>query len=106
MTVKQEEIYPPVIHPMVSVRRMTGTKSLCVNLLHVCSIEGMDQAEVVPLLDRVFAHGLKPEYQYLHEYRVGDLVIWDQRRTWHKVEAAYSMDQSRLLMRFKISVPL
>ena len=57
-------------------------------------------------MDRVFAHGLKPEYQYLHDYRVDDLVVWDQRRTWHKAEAAYSMDESRLLMRFKISVPL
>ena len=106
MTVKQEEIYPPVIHPMVRAYRMTGTKSLFVNLLHACGIEGMNQAEVAPLLDRVFAHGLKPEYQYLHDYRVDDLVVWDQRRTWHKVEAAYSMDESRLLMRFKISVPL
>jgi taurine dioxygenase len=105
MTTEQEDIYPPVIHPMVRADRVTGTKSLYVNPLHVYGIEGMDQAEAAPLLDRVFAHGLKPEYQYRHDYRVGDLVIWDQRRTWHKAEAAYSMDESRLLMRVKISAP-
>jgi taurine dioxygenase len=103
MTVEQEEIYPPVIHPMVRTDPTTGTKSLYVNPLHVYGIEGMEQAEAAPLLDRIFAHGLKPEFQYLHDYRVGDLVIWDQRRTWHKAEAAYSMDESRLLMRVKIS---
>jgi taurine dioxygenase len=81
MIAAQAEIYPPVIHPTIRAYRMTGTKSLCVNLLHVCSIKGMDRAKVTPLLNRVFAHGLKPQYQYLHDYRVGDLVIWDQRRT-------------------------
>jgi taurine dioxygenase len=103
MTVEQEEIYPPVTHPMVRTDPTNGTKSLSVNPLHVYGIEGMEQAEAAPLLDRVFAHGLKPEYQYLHDYRVGDLVIWDQRRTWHKAEAAYSMEESRLLMRVKIN---
>ena len=103
MTDEQEEIYPPVIHPMVRTDPATGAKALYVNPLHVYGIVDMDHEEAAPLLDRLFKHALDPAFQYLHDYRVGDLVIWDQRRTWHKAEAAYSMEESRLLMRVKIS---
>jgi len=103
MTDEQEEIYPPVIHPMVRADPATGSKALYVNPLHVYGIVDMDQAEAAPLLTRLFEHALDPAFQYLHDYRVGDLVIWDQRRTWHKAEAAYSMDETRRLMRIKIS---
>jgi taurine dioxygenase len=103
MTAEQEEIYPPVIHPMVRTDPVTGTKSLYVNPLHVYGIVDMDQDEAAPLLAQLFEHALNPDFQYVHEYLIGDLVIWDQRRTWHKAEANYSMDESRLLMRVKIS---
>ncbi len=96
-------MHPPVVHPMVRVHPVTVRKALYVNPLHVYGIVGMGQDEAKPLLDRIFAHALNPAFQYHHDYRVGDLVIWDQRCTWHKAEAAYSMDEHRLLMRAKIS---
>lgn len=103
MTKAQDAMHPAVVHPMVRLHPASGRKSLYVNPLHTHGIVGMAPEEAVPLLDRLFEHALKPEYQYLHDYRIGDLVIWDQRRTLHKAEAAYSMDESRLLMRSKIS---
>ena len=103
MTEEQDDLHPPVVHPMVRTHPATGRKALYVNPLHVYGIVGMTQEEAAPLLDRIFAHALNPEFQYRHDYRVGDLVIWDQRCTWHKAEAAYSMDECRLLMRAKIS---
>jgi len=103
MTQEQEEMHPPVLHPMVQTHPATGRKALSINPLHVYGIVGMEQDEANPLLDKLFEHALKPEFQYHHNYRVGDVVIWDQRCTMHKAEAAYSMDESRLLMRTKIS---
>ena len=103
MTEDQDEMHPPVTHPMVLTHPSTGRKSLYVNPLHVYGVVGMPQAEAAPLLDALFEHALNPNFQYLHSYRVGDLVIWDQRSVWHKAEAAYSMDEQRLLMRLKIS---
>ena len=103
MTEEQEAMHPPVIHPMVRTHRPTGRKSLNVNPLHVYGIVGMDQDEATPLLEALFEHALNPDFQYLHDYRIGDLVIWDQRSTWHKAEATYSMDEHRLLMRAKIA---
>lgn len=103
MTGEQEKLHPPVIHPMVRTDPETGLKTLNVNPLHVYGIVGMAQDEAEPLLDAIFAHALNPDFQYLHDYRVGDLVIWDQRRTWHKAEAAYPLDEHRRLMRVKIA---
>lgn len=103
MTEEQDEMHPPVTHPMVRTHPATGRKALYVNPLHVYGIVDMPQQEAAPLLDRIFTHALKPEFQHCYSYRVGDLVIWDQRCTWHKAEAAYSMDEYRLLMRAKIS---
>ncbi|MBI10987.1 MAG: hypothetical protein CMM55_15840 [Rhodospirillaceae bacterium] len=103
MTEEQDDMHPPVIHSMVRSHPVTGRKALYVNPLHVYGIAGMPQEEAAPLLDRIFSHALKSEFQYCYSYRVGDLVIWDQRCTWHKAEAAYSMDEVRLLMRAKIS---
>ena len=102
MTKEQDEMHPPVTHPMVHIHPATGRKALYVNPLHTYGIVGMEQDEAAPLLDALFAHALKPEFRYHHNYRVGDLVIWDQRCTLHKAEAAYSMDEYRLLMRAKI----
>ena len=103
MTEEQDEMHPPVTHPMVRTHPLTGRKALYVNPLHVYGIVDMPQKEAALLLDRIFTHALKPEFQYCCSYRVGDLVIWDQRCTWHKAEAAYSVDEYRLLMRAKIS---
>ena len=103
MTEEQDEMHPPVTHPMVRSHPVTGRKALYVNPLHVYGIVDMPQKEAAPLLERIFAHALDPQFQYRYDYRVGDLVIWDQRCTWHKAEAAYSMDEHRLLMRAKIS---
>ena len=103
MTEEQDDMHPPVVHPMVHTHPETGRKALYVNPLHVYGIVDMPQAEAAPLLDRIFTHALNPEFQYRYNYQVGDLVIWDQRCTWHKAEAAYSMDEYRLLMRAKIS---
>ena len=103
MTEEQDKMHPPVTHPMVRTHPKTGRKALYVNPLHVYGIVDMPQAEAVPLLEKIFSHALKPEFQYRYNYKVGDLVIWDQRCTWHKAEAAYSAEEHRLLMRAKIS---
>jgi len=103
MTPEQEAMHPQVTHAMVRLHPASGREGLYVNPLHTYGVVGMENKEATELLDRLFLHALSPEFQYLHNYRVGDLVIWDQRRTLHKAQAAFSMDETRLLMRAKIS---
>lgn len=105
MSEEQDALHPPVMHPAVRRDPETGRQALYVNPLHTYGLEDMTQAEAAALLHAVFAHGQRPEFVYHHHYRPGDVVIWDQRRTWHKAEAAYAMAEERLLMRLKIAAP-
>jgi taurine dioxygenase len=70
-------------HPVIRTHPATGRKALYVNRLMTESIVGLPREESDALLLRVFEHQERPEFQYEHRWRVGDLVIWDNRCTLH-----------------------
>ncbi len=74
---------PDSRHPMVRTHPVTGRKALFVSPRFAVSIEGMDDDEAQPLLDELYAHQIRPDFIYRHEWRVGDLVFWDNRATIH-----------------------
>jgi taurine dioxygenase len=47
-------------------------------------VPGLDLAESERLLDRLWAHCMKPEFAWTHKWRVGDLLIWDNRVAIHR----------------------
>jgi taurine dioxygenase len=70
-------------------------------------VEGLDLAESEALLDALWVHVARPEIQWEHRWRVGDLVMWDNRCTMHRRNAFDSADR-RVLHRTQIrgdSVP-
>lgn len=78
-----KSVNPPKRHPMVWHHR-SGRKSLI--LAHtIKSIVGMDQAASDALLARLMEWAEKPEYIYSHNWQVGDLLIWDNTGTMHRV---------------------
>ena len=98
----QQGLLPAVTQPVVISHPDTGRRALRVNPLHTVEIIGLPRSESDALLEVLFAHATKPAFVYHHHWRVGQLVIWDQRCTMHRAEAAYSMNQRRRLMRAKI----
>jgi taurine dioxygenase len=74
---------PDSLHPMVRTHPVTGRRALFVSPRFTVGIDGMDDAEAQPLLDALFDHQKKPEFIYRHEWRLGDLVFWDNRCTIH-----------------------
>jgi taurine dioxygenase len=72
-----------VHHPLVRRHPHTGAKSIYAVSGSSFSIEGMDQAEGVELLNTLKAHTTQPKYCYTPQYRVGDLVIWDNCQLLH-----------------------
>jgi taurine dioxygenase len=89
------------VHPMVRTHPDTGRKALFVNRLMTWSIEGMDEAESTALLARLFDHMERPDFIYDHKWRVGDLVLWDNRCTLH-ARTDFSDQERRLLRRVVI----
>jgi taurine dioxygenase len=47
-------------------------------------LEGFGLAESDALLDEIWMHATRPEFVWTHRWRVGDLVLWDNRCTMHR----------------------
>jgi taurine dioxygenase len=76
----------------------TGRKAVYVNRLMTVGIEGMPQAEAEPLLEAVFDHAEKPEFVYEHVWRLGDLLLWDNRCSSH-ARRDFPSTERRLMLR-------
>lgn len=87
-------------HPLVW-RHHTGRKSLVLSS-SLAYVEGLHPAESHELLNRLMAHATKPEYVYRHEWQLGDLLMWDNTGTMHRV-TPYDENCGRELHRFTLN---
>ena len=86
------------VHPVVRTHDETKRKALYINRLMSVRIEGMPEAESDELLNFLYDHSEKPEFIYTHVWRVGDLIVWDNRCSSH-ARTDFPSDQRRLLLR-------
>lgn len=68
----------PVVRPSAS-----GRPALFVGA-HTQCIVGMDEAESAALLEELLAFATRPQFIYAHRWRIGDILIWDNRCTLHR----------------------
>jgi len=87
---------PPKTHPLVWTHR-SGRKSLVLGST-ASRIEGMGLEEGRALLKELLAWATQPQFVYSHRWRIGDLLIWDNTGTMHRVEP-YAEDSGRLMHR-------
>jgi alpha-ketoglutarate-dependent taurine dioxygenase len=92
---------PCCVHPIVRTHPATGRKALYVNRLMTVRIENMPPEESEELLALLFDHQERPEFIYEHVWRVGDLLMWDNRCTLH-ARTDFSSDERRLMRRVTI----
>jgi alpha-ketoglutarate-dependent 2,4-dichlorophenoxyacetate dioxygenase len=79
----ERDQYPP--SPQRLVRTHPGSKRKTLYLsAHASHIIGWPVADGRLLLIDLNTHGTEPRFVYRHEWRVGDLVIWDNRCTMHR----------------------
>jgi taurine dioxygenase len=70
-------------HPVARTHPATGRKSLYVNRLMTHHIEGLPVDDSLRLLGVLFDTLERPEFTYEHRWRVGDVLLWDNRCTLH-----------------------
>jgi taurine dioxygenase len=75
---------PGAWHPAVCIHPVTGVPSLYLGRRRNSYVEGLSQADSDALLDKLWAFAESPEFVYSHHWRVGDLVLWDNRSTMHR----------------------
>jgi taurine dioxygenase len=83
LTPEQKAKMPLVTHPLVRRHPVTGRRALYAVSGSSFGIVGMPDAEAVALLDELAAHATRPEYVYSHDYRIGDVVVWDNASLLH-----------------------
>jgi alpha-ketoglutarate-dependent taurine dioxygenase len=86
-----------VDHPLVRTHPETGIKALYLGN-HAAHILGMPEVEGRALLDELLAHTTRPQFIYVHRWRKGDLVIWDNRCLLHRAVANYEMHKYRRVL--------
>lgn len=83
LTEEEKAEVPDVIHPVARTHPETGKRALYVNAARTEYVVGMDPDESKELLQTLYDHSLKPEFQYHHRWEEGDLLMWDNRCTMH-----------------------
>jgi taurine dioxygenase len=94
MPATPEEVQGPA-HPLVRVHPVTGRRALYLGRRRTWPsnyIIGMPNAESEALLDKLWEHATQPKYAWEHKWRVGDIVLWDNRCCMHyrtEIDVAY-----------------
>ena len=84
------------LHPVVHVHQQSGRESLFINGAFVSRFEAMTVAESAPLLNYLFDHQVRPEFQARVTWDADSLVMWDNRATLHYAMNDYSGHRRRL----------
>ena len=92
---------PTYVHPVVRTHPATDRKALYVNRLMTVGIEDMPEEESTELLDFLFDHQEQRQFIYEHVWRVGDILMWDNRCTLH-ARTDFSAGERRLMRRVTI----
>ncbi len=102
LTEEQRRQRPPVHHPVLLTHPITGRAVIYVNPGFTARIDGVSEAESTELLQCLFDHVLQDRYRYVHEWAVGDLLLWDHIGTWHYARPDYGPDEHRLMKRCQV----
>ena len=92
----------PVRHPLIRVHPETGRTLLYYDQGKILRVEGLEEKESEALLREMDAYMVEPPAQYRHKWRKGDIVIWDNRCSYHKAAADYPPEEDRVHWRVSI----
>ncbi len=81
--------HPPVQHPVIRTHPVSGRKALFVNEGFTTRIVELSEKESHAVLELLYAHATKPEFQVRWRWQPNDVAIWDNRVTQHYANADY-----------------
>lgn len=87
---------PGARHPLVVVHPETGMKTLLLGRRRNGYILGLSLEESDALLDELWAHASRDEFTFCQEWKVGDVILWDNRATLHRRESFDAASRRRM----------
>ena len=92
---------PGAIHPLIRTHPETRRNALFLGRRPGACIIGLSLDESEDLLNRLWAHAAKPEFEWYQVWKVGDLIQWDNRCAMHRRDA-FDPATRRLMHRTQI----
>ena len=99
--IRPSDKLPEATHPVVITHPQSGRKALYVNASFTTCFEGWTPQESAPLLNFLYEHGRRPEFQCRFRWQKGSLAFWDNRATWHYAANDYH-GHRRLMHRVQV----
>ena len=94
--------WKPVFHPVIRTHPETGRKALYFDPGKILRIEGLEEHESDAIIDELTERMIQPDAQYRHTWRKGDIVIWDNRCSYHLAAGDYPPEEDRIHWRVSI----
>jgi taurine dioxygenase len=94
---------PDVEHPVIRTHPVTGRKAIYVREGECVGIRGMPDEHSLPLIKELGDMVTKPELCYRHQWRLGDLLMWDNSMTQHLAISDYQLPLRRLMHRVTVN---
>lgn len=88
-----------VIHPLVRTHPESGRKALFLNFNRIDRLVGLDRLESDAILDELEAWVAQERFIYRHQWSVGDVLVWDNRCTMHRVSYDSPAGDRRVMYR-------
>ena len=101
----EDRDWAPVLHPMIRVHSETGRKSLYFDPGKIVYIDGFEKQRSDDIIAELTERMVQPEAVYQHKWRLGDIVIWDNRCLVHKAAGDYPPEEDRIHWRVSIKEP-
>jgi taurine dioxygenase len=98
----EDRAWQPARHPIVRTHPETGRRSLYFDPGKIVAIDGMSPAASDALIEELESYMIQPDATYRHQWRVGDIVIWDNRCSYHKAAGDYPPHEDRIHWRVSI----
>jgi taurine dioxygenase len=92
---------PGARHDLVRTHPETGRKCLFLGRRRNSYVLGLELTESEALLDALWEHATRPQFTFRQEWRVGDVIVWDNRCTLHRRDA-FDPRARRLLHRTQV----
>ena len=88
-------------HPIICAHPPSGNHTLYLGRRRNAYVVGMPLDESERLLDELWAHAARPEHAFAHRWRIGDVLMWDNRTTLHRRDP-FDSAARRLMYRTQI----
>jgi taurine dioxygenase len=99
---EEDRDWTPVFHPIVRTHPETGRKALYFDPGKILRIEGLEPAESDAVIEELADRMIQPGAEYRHQWHKGDVVIWDNRCSYHKAAGDYPPEEDRIHWRVSI----